>query len=234
MVEPETIVAALEAVLLPGRLEGRRVVVSAGPTFESLDPVRFLGNRSSGKMGFALAARAAQLGAEVILVSGPVALGDPAGVERVDVTDASSMAEAIYEAAAEADLVIMAAAVSDFRPAKRAPQKIKKNGDPPSIELVENPDILMGLAESAPGAVRVGFAAETHDLEQSARAKLQAKKVDYVVANDVSRSDIGFDSDANEVTVYARDGSVSHLARKPKSEIAAELFELFCRDDRLS
>ena len=234
MTEPEAIADALESAIPSGALEGRRVVVSAGPTFESLDPVRFLGNRSSGKMGFALAECAAKLGAHVTLVAGPVSLSEPDGVSRIDVTDARSMEAAVYEAAQRADLVIMAAAVSDFRPADRADQKIKKSAGARTIQLVENPDILKGLAESAPAAVRVGFAAETHDLETNARGKLDAKSADYLVANDVSRSDIGFDSDSNEVTVYSRDGSAEQLSRKPKKQIARELLEIFCRDPRLS
>ncbi len=234
MIEPDEIVRAIDATRREGILSGRRVVVSAGPTFESLDPVRFLGNRSSGRMGFALASEAAQLGARVTLVAGPVNLEGPSGVDRIDVTDALSMEAAVYEAAAGADLVIMAAAVSDFRPAVREEQKIKKGGGPAAIELVENPDILCGLADKAPSAVRVGFAAETEDLEKNATAKLLAKDVDYLVANDVSRADIGFDSEANEVTVFGRDGSVVHLSRRPKIEIAAELLKLFARDERLS
>ena len=234
MIEPEEIVRAIDASRPEGILSGRKVVVSAGPTFESLDPVRFLGNRSSGRMGFALAEEAARLGAQVTLVAGPVSLEGPSDVDRVDVTDALSMEAAVYEAAAGADLVIMAAAVSDYRPAERAQQKIKKGGGAPTIELVENPDILRGLADKAPSAVRVGFAAETEDLERNAETKLRRKDVDYLVANDVSRTDIGFDSEANEVTVYGRDGSVVHLSRRPKTEIAAELLRLFARDDRLS
>jgi phosphopantothenoylcysteine decarboxylase/phosphopantothenate--cysteine ligase len=234
MLEPEEIVAAIDASRSEGILSGRRVVISAGPTFESLDPVRFLGNRSSGRMGFALAEEAAELGAHVILVAGPVSLAGPSGVERVDVVDALGMEAAVYEAAADADLVIMAAAVSDFRPAVRKDQKIKKDGSVPSIVLVENPDILRGLADKAPTAVRVGFAAETENLEKNAETKLRAKDVDYLVANDVSRTDIGFDSESNEVTVYGRDGSVHHLSRRPKTEIARELLKLFARDQRLS
>lgn len=234
MLEPEEIVAAIDASRSEGILSGRRVVISAGPTFESLDPVRFLGNRSSGRMGFALAEEAAGLGAHVILVAGPVSLAGPSGVERVDVVDALGMEAAVYEAAADADLVIMAAAVSDFRPAVRKDQKIKKDGSVPSIVLVENPDILRGLADEAPTAVRVGFAAETENFEKNAETKLRAKDVDYLVANDVSRTDIGFDSESNEVTVYGRDGSVHHLSRRPKTEIARELLKLFARDQRLS
>lgn len=227
MMEPIDIVRAItgDSPALP--LHNRRVVVSAGPTHEKLDPVRFLANRSSGKMGFALAREAAARGARVTLVAGPVSLATPPGVERVDVTDARSMQEAVNAASAEADLVIMAAAVSDFRPDQESLQKIKKERGLPAISLVENPDILLGLAEVAPTAVRVGFAAETEDLEANAEAKLARKKVDFLVANDVSRQDIGFGSDHNEVIVYRPDSPCLRLERKPKAEIAAELLELF-------
>ena len=227
MMEPEDIARAITGDPLSLPLGNRRVVVSAGPTYENVDPVRFLGNRSSGKMGFALALEAAARGARVTLVAGPVSLPTPPGVERVDVIDARAMQKAINEASAEADLVIMAAAVSDFRPQQESEQKIKKEQGLPEISLIENPDILLGLAETAPGAVRVGFAAETQDLEANAEAKLARKKVDFLVANDVSRQDIGFGSDHNEVIVYRTDGPSRRLSRRPKSQIAAELLDIF-------
>ena len=230
MMEPETIVEALAGALADGTarsLDGRVVVVSAGPTFERVDPVRFLGNRSSGKMGFALAAEAARRGAQVTLVAGPVSLATPAGVQRIDVTAAREMEEAMYAASQAADLVIMAAAVSDFRPADVSAQKIKKDGGSARLDLVENPDILVGLAKRAPDAVRAGFSADTQNLDANAKAKLKAKKVDFLVANDVSRADIGFESDENEVTVYRADGPSVHLAQKSKKRIASELLDLF-------
>src|SRR5215218_3421453 len=227
MAEPEEIARAVEAAAGVGPLAGKTVLITAGPTHEPVDPVRFLGNRSSGKMGFALAAEAARRGARTILVAGPVALPTPPGVTRVDVVTAREMEEAVREHAPSAGLIVMAAAVADFRPSRPADRKIKKEQGLPAIELVENPDILAGLRAVAPGAVLVGFAAETHDLERNARAKLERKGADFLVANDVSRSDIAFGSGDNEVTVYRREGEPVFLARRPKVELAASLFDLF-------
>jgi len=227
MAEPEEIVAAVEAAVGAGPLAGRSVLVTAGPTYEPLDPVRFLGNRSSGRMGFSLAAEAARRGARVALVSGPVHLPAPPGVERIDVTTAREMEQAVRAQAREADLVIMTAAVSDFRPRRLAPAKIKRERGLPDIELELNPDILAGLHDAAPQAVTVGFAAETEDLERNARAKLDRKRVDFLVANDVSRKDIAFDSLANEVTVFRRDGEPVFFPRQPKAELAGALLDLF-------
>lgn len=228
MSDPEEIAAAVEGTAGSGPLAGRTVLVTAGPTYEPLDPVRFLGNRSSGKMGFALATEAARRGARVVLVAGPVRLATPAGVERVDVTTAREMEDSVREHAAVADMVVMTAAVADFRPRHRAPTKIKKeDGVPAPLELEENPDILAGLRDVAPAAVIVGFAAETRDLERNARRKLERKRVDFLVANDVSRKDIAFDSNANEVTVFRRDGEPLFLSRRPKEELAASLLDLF-------
>jgi phosphopantothenoylcysteine decarboxylase/phosphopantothenate--cysteine ligase len=205
------------------------VLITAGPTHEPLDPVRFLGNRSSGKMGFALAAEAARRGARVTLVAGPVALPTPPGVERIDVETAAEMerAVALSAAAPRADLIVMAAAVADFRPRAAASRKIKKDRGVPALELEATPDILSGLRALAPGAVTVGFAAETGDLEANARAKLERKGVDFVVANDVSRRDIAFGADANEVTVFRRDGEPVFFGRQPKAELAGRLLDLF-------
>jgi phosphopantothenoylcysteine decarboxylase/phosphopantothenate--cysteine ligase len=230
MVEPEEIADAIDALAggdRSGDLRGRTVVVSAGPTWEAVDSVRYLANRSSGKMGFALAAEAARRGARSILVAGPVALTTPPGVERSDVESASEMGEALARTAPGADLVIMAAAVADYRPAQRAPRKIKKGEGLREIALTENPDLLAGLADRAPGAIRVGFAAETDDLEANALAKLAKKRVDFLVANDVSRADIGFASDHNEVVVYRHGGAPVRLERAAKGSIARGLFDLF-------
>ena len=227
MAEPEAIVAAVESAAGGGALAGVSVLVTAGPTFEPIDPVRFLGNRSSGRMGFSLAAEAARRGARVVLISGPVHLATPAGVERVDVTTGREMEAAVHARADHADLVIMTAAVADFRPARPAGEKIKKDRGVPVVELELNPDILAGLRAAAPRAVTVGFAAETGDLERNARSKLERKGVDFLVANDVSRKDIAFDSLANEVTVFRRDGDPVFLPRRPKSELAGALLDLF-------
>jgi phosphopantothenoylcysteine decarboxylase/phosphopantothenate--cysteine ligase len=229
MAEPAAIVEAIEAAGgADRRLRGRRVLVTAGPTQEPIDPVRYLGNRSSGKMGFALAAEAARRGAQVALVAGPVTLATPAGVRRVDVGTAAEMEQAVRAEAAGADLVIMAAAVADYRPRQVAAVKIKKaSGGLKALELEENPDILAGLRRLAPAAVVVGFAAETDDLEAHARAKLAAKGADFLVANDVARRDIGFGTDANEVTVFRREGAPVFLGRRAKGELASALLDLF-------
>lgn len=231
MAEPEAIVRALLAALAPARpLAGRKVLITAGPTYEPLDAVRFLGNRSSGKMGFALAAEAARRGAGVTLVAGPVALPTPAGVARVDVATAGEMESAVHQNLAAApgiDLVIMAAAVADFRPVRPAAGKIKKEAGIPRVELEPTPDILAGLRERAPAAVLVGFAAETSDLAENAEGKLRRKRTDFLVANDVSRSDIAFGSEANEVTVFRREGEPVFFGRRPKAVLAADLLDLF-------
>jgi phosphopantothenoylcysteine decarboxylase / phosphopantothenate---cysteine ligase len=231
MAEPEEIVREVEAAAGGGRLRGLLVLVTAGPTQEPFDPVRYLGNRSSGRMGFALAAEAARRGAQVELVAGPVALATPVGVTRTDVTTAREMAAAAAAKAPAADLVIMAAAVADFRPRHVAAEKIKRARLPAgglTVDLEQNPDILAGLRRTAaPGAVLVGFAAETEELEAHALAKLAAKDADFLVANDVSRRDIAFGSDANEVTVFRRGQPPLFLSRRPKPELAATLIDLF-------
>ncbi len=240
MAEPAEIAAAVESVLRAGgrapgpaaagageRLAGRTVLVSAGPTREPLDPVRFLSSRSTGRMGFALAEAAAAAGARTLLVSGPVELPTPAGVERRDVVTAEEMREAVYRLAPEADLVVMAAAVADFRPRAASAEKIKKRSGLRTLELELNPDILAGLAAVAPRALRVGFAAETGALEAEALRKLEEKAIDLVVVNDVSRSDVGFASADNEVTVFGRRGERRSYGKQPKRELAARLVELF-------
>ncbi|HSG41359.1 MAG TPA: bifunctional phosphopantothenoylcysteine decarboxylase/phosphopantothenate--cysteine ligase CoaBC [Thermoanaerobaculia bacterium] len=228
MAEPEEIARVVEAAAGMGPLAGRTVLVTAGPTHEPIDPVRFVGNRSSGRMGFALAAEAARRGARVVLVAGPVALTTPPGVQRVDVVTARDMERAVREHAPEADLIVMAAAVADFRPRQSAASKIKKEkGGLAVLEMEENPDILAGLRAVAPRAVLVGFAAETEELERNALAKLERKGADFLVANDVSRSDIAFEREENEVTVFRREGPPVFLSRRPKSELAPSLFDLF-------
>ena len=208
---------------------GRAVVVSAGPTEEPIDDVRYLSNRSSGRMGFSIAAEAARRGAAVTLVAGPVALETPVDVSRVDVRTAAEMKEVIESAGASADLIVMAAAVADFRPAERAPGKLKKAGGLSEVRLERTADILGGLRALAPNAVLVGFAAESGDPRAEALRKLEAKKLDWIVANDISRADIGFQSSDNEVTLYRRGGESIALSRRPKSEIARALLDTFER-----
>jgi len=192
----------VEQVLGQGTYRGEVVLVTAGPTAEAVDPVRVLTNRSSGKMGFALAEEAARRGAEVILVAGPVGLDTPYGVDRIDVESAEEMHRAVMEGFARATIVIMAAAVADYRVAKREKQKIKRaERDSLTLELVRNPDILAELAGRKGKRFVVGFAAETESVLANARAKLARKGCDLIVANDVSRTDTGFDVDLNEVWI---------------------------------
>jgi phosphopantothenoylcysteine decarboxylase / phosphopantothenate---cysteine ligase len=210
LAEPSEIALAAEQVLGPsGPLKGAHVLVTAGPTREALDPVRFLGNRSSGKMGYALAGAARARGADVVLVSGPTALMPPAGVDMVHVTTAGEMYDAVIQRATLADVVIMAAAVADYAPSVVAPQKMHKDQDSLTLTLVRTADILAELGRRRAGhdrPVLVGFAAETSDVLAQARKKRQAKGIDLVVANDVSRSDAGFEVDTNEVTIVSADG----------------------------
>ncbi len=207
-----------------GSLTGLRMVITSGPTRERLDPVRYLSNDSSGRMGFALAAAAARRGAHVTLVAGPVQLATPAGVERVDVESARDMQAAVMSAVGGGcDLFIGAAAVADYRPALMQPHKIKK-ADGAALQLIleENPDIIAGVAALPVPPFTVGFAAETRDLEYHARSKLERKSLDMVIGNDVSRRDIGFNSDYNEVLVVTRNGCRG-LPRQLKVDLADAL-----------
>ncbi|RYY42303.1 MAG: bifunctional phosphopantothenoylcysteine decarboxylase/phosphopantothenate--cysteine ligase CoaBC, partial [Sphingomonadales bacterium] len=221
--EPEVILAAIQQALGGGepRLRGKHVLVTAGPTHEPIDPVRYIANRSSGRQGFAIAGALAELGAKVTLVSGPVALATPPGVTRVDVETAREMADAVAQAL-PADVAVMVAAVGDWR-AEAAGQKIKKDGAPPRLDLSENPDILATLANSPhrPGLV-VGFAAETERVIEHASAKRERKGADWIVANDVSGDVMG--GDANTVHLVTAQG-VESWERLPKGEVARRLAE---------
>lgn len=214
LVEPIEIVAAAESVLASRQhqdLRGRWVVITAGPTYEAIDPVRFIGNRSSGKMGFALAADAAQRGAEVTLVAGPVALETPPGVHRINVESAREMSQAVLpllDRNRAPDCIVMAAAVADHRPSEVAPRKRKKQdlGPSPAIALTENPDILRSLGQKRRSGtpLLVGFAAETHDVEEYARRKILEKGCDVIIANNVAEDGSGFGTDTNRVTILTR------------------------------
>jgi phosphopantothenoylcysteine decarboxylase / phosphopantothenate---cysteine ligase len=212
LAEPDEIVDAAEAVLRPqGPLRGKRVLVTAGPTYEDLDPVRYIGNRSSGRMGFAIAAEAMRRGADVTLVAGPTSVEPPAVRELVRVRSAAEMHHAVMERSDRMDLVVMAAAVADYAPERRAPQKVAKQDDTLTLTLKKNPDILAELGQrrlkAGRGPVLVGFAAETDDVVARAHAKRERKHVDVVVANDVSRADAGFDVDSNAVTIVDANGA---------------------------
>jgi phosphopantothenoylcysteine decarboxylase/phosphopantothenate--cysteine ligase len=228
MTEPEGIVQAIEDVLSSaGDLAGRRIVVTAGPTWEPIDPVRFVGNRSTGKMGFAVATEAFERGAAVTLVVGPGTVEPPAGPALVRVTTADEMRRAVLDAAADAEAVVMAAAVADFRPETSAEDKLKKDLGPPEVRLVPTPDILAALrtAElgSKRGPVLVGFAAETRDVEASGREKLRRKGVHLLVANEVGRAGTGFGSDTNRAAILAADGEEVGMREWTKRELAAAI-----------
>ena len=220
--EPEDILDRIQSMLSPQDFAGRRVLVTAGATQEAIDPVRFITNRSSGKMGYALARAAARRGAEVVLVSGPTALKRPAGVKFVGVRSTEEMRDAVLAERSGCHAIIKAAAVSDYRPGSISGQKIKKGDAKQVLELVQNPDILEALGcERGDGAcILVGFAAETESLVNNARRKLEQKNADMIVANDVSRADAGFDTDTNLVKILHRDGHVEELPLLPKDEVA--------------
>lgn len=235
MSEPNDILEACSHLLAPRDLEGQTLLVTAGPTHEPIDPVRYLGNRSSGKMGFAIARRAAARGARVTLVAGPVALPTPAGVERIDVVSAEEMLRAVLEHEAGAHCIVKAAAVADFRPVQRANEKIKRGSSARlTLELEANPDILATLVERrrARGGEKpllVGFAAETQALEENARAKLEAKGCDLLVANDVSRPESGFDSDDNQVVLLTPGQVPGRLPLLSKDAVADRVLD-WCRE----
>lgn len=226
MSEPEAIAEAAEAILNPLRdLEGRSVLVTAGPTVERIDPVRYITNRSTGKMGYAIAEAAAARGARVTLISGPVRLEAPEGVERVSVESSAELCAAVLERGAAADVVIQAAAPADFRPREVARQKIKKTGENMTLELEATTDIAAELGRrKREGQILVAFAAETNDVLENARRKLERKNADLIVANDVSRSDAGFGADTNVVTLISR-ADARALEKMPKRDVADAILD---------
>lgn len=225
MMEPDEIVGHVRWVLgKDGALAGQRIIVTAGPTRESLDPVRFLSNPSSGRQGFALAQAALDRGAAVVLITGPSRLLTPVGAERVDVTTAQEMHDRVLSAIEGADVLLMAAAVSDYRPAVTAPQKIKKGEADLALHLIRTPDVLSAVSvrwvETGAPRVVVGFAAESQDLIENARAKLSAKNLDLIVANDVTAPDAGFAAETNRVALLDREGTVEELDLMSKAAVA--------------
>ena len=223
MLEPLELREAMVASFGAQLMRGLKVVVSAGPTYEDIDPVRFIGNRSSGKMGFSVAEAAVQAGAEVTLVAGPVSMATPAGVaRRIDVRSAAQMRDAVVAATAHADIYIAAAAVGDYRPAEVADHKLKKrDGAPLELKLAENPDILGTLAAQTVRPFLVGFAAETHDVAHYAQDKLKRKGLDMIAANQVGGG-LGFEAADNALTLYGPDGAIE-LPRASKTELARQL-----------
>jgi phosphopantothenoylcysteine decarboxylase/phosphopantothenate--cysteine ligase len=224
------ILAAVRATLHTDRdLAGETVLVTAGPTCEDLDPVRYLTNRSSGKMGYAVAQAAARRGAKVILVSGPTALETPAGVRRVDVRTAAQMHEAVTKDFAACSIGIFAAAVADYRPAEKHLEKLKKTGDRLTVQLEPTVDILQEIARAKGDKFIVGFAAETTEVGQNARKKLAAKNLDLVVANNVTAEGAGFDHDTNVVSLFYRDGRDVALPKMSKAEVAQRILDEIVR-----
>jgi phosphopantothenoylcysteine decarboxylase/phosphopantothenate--cysteine ligase len=222
LAEEDTILEAIQAALAPRRdWQGHRILVSAGPTQEPIDPVRFISNRSSGKMGYAIAEAAQARGAQVVLVTGPTALPTPRGIEVISVATAEEMAKALSLRLAWSTTVIMAAAVADFRPAHPALQKIKKQGRTgQTLDLQRTTDILASLSAQRTTQLMVGFAAETSDLIAHAKDKLSAKGLDLIVANDVTAVGAGFGSDQNAATLIDRQGSITELPLMPKRALA--------------
>ena len=221
----EIVDAAMAALARRRDLEGETVLVTAGPTVEDVDPVRFVSNRSSGKMGYRLAEAARDRGARVILVSGPTSLAAPHGVEVVAVRSAEEMQRAVADRVGPATVVVAAAAVSDYRPAAAGVSKIKKTDGAVTLDLVRTPDILKGLGEAKGGRVLVGFAAETEDLVANARKKLEAKNLDLVVANDVTAARAGFGGDTNAVVLLRRDGTRADVPLASKREVAERILD---------
>jgi len=223
LVETPVLLGALaQAMGARGDLHGRKVVVSAGGTQEPIDPVRYVGNRSSGKMGFAIAEAARDRGADVVLVAGPVALPAPFGVRRVDVGTTAEMGEAVRRECADCDCVIMAAAPADFRPSEPAAHKIKRTAEGLTVTLVPNADILAGLSGSF---IKVGFAAETQDMRENARSKVAKKGLDLIVANDVSAPGAGFGTETNLVTLIDASGNCEELPLLSKYEVGQRILD---------
>jgi phosphopantothenoylcysteine decarboxylase/phosphopantothenate--cysteine ligase len=205
-----------------------RFVVTAGPTREPIDPVRFLSNRSSGKMGYAIADAAVAAGHDVVLISGPAAIATPTGVKLISVVTSDELHDAVHRAVRRSDVLVMCAAVSDYKSATVAPRKMPKKKTGFALELIPTRDILVSLPKERNFFV-VGFAAETHELEANAEKKLRTKNCDMIVANDVSRSDSGMESDENEVTIFFRDGASRKISRASKKIIARELVKIISK-----
>jgi phosphopantothenoylcysteine decarboxylase / phosphopantothenate---cysteine ligase len=231
LAEPMEIVDRVMARLTSSDLKGKRILVTAGPTHESIDPVRFVTNPSSGKMGYAVARAAEHRGASVVLVSGPTNLSDPANMEIVHVRTACQMADAVFEHAENVDVVIKTAAVSDYRSRECVGQKIKKDSDKMILEFQRNPDILKALGQRKKRQLLVGFAAETQNLDQYAKKKLEEKNLDMIVGNIVGSAGAGFESDRNQVTIYHRDGTVAILPAMEKFHVAHEILDRVVAED---
>jgi phosphopantothenoylcysteine decarboxylase/phosphopantothenate--cysteine ligase len=223
--QQEIVAAVRETLHAQKDLHAETILITAGPTCEDLDPIRYLTNRSSGKMGFAVAEAAARRGARVILVSGPVNLETPAGVERIAVRTAEQMRGAVVERLAASTIAIFAAAVADYRPAELRSEKMKRSKEPLTLRLEPTPDILAEAAQTKGDRLIVGFAAETDHVAENARKKLAAKNADLIVANNVTAEGAGFDHDTNIVTLFSRDGRDLALPKLTKSDVAQRILD---------
>ncbi len=234
MAEPEKIAEAIDEFFGCDKktLNGKKILITAGPTYENIDPVRFIGNYSSGKMGYALAAEAAKRGAEVVLISGPVSLATPDGVERIDVVSAKQMHEVCIERFGSTDIAILCAAVADYAPAECHDTKLKREKtERLTIELVRNPDIAASLGNKKhPGQTLVGFALETNNEEENALGKMHRKKLDFIVLNSMRDKNACFGVDTNKVTIFAANGDKTITDTLPKSEIAAKILDTIMSD----
>ncbi|MFR4000145.1 MAG: bifunctional phosphopantothenoylcysteine decarboxylase/phosphopantothenate--cysteine ligase CoaBC [Christensenellales bacterium] len=217
--------AVLDKLNVKRDLEGKRVLVTAGPTREAIDPVRYITNRSSGKMGYAIAEAAAERGADVTLISGPVSLRTPGGVKRVDIVSSDELCDSVIERFPGCDILVMAAAPADFTPAEFSSEKIKKGGDNLTLNLRATRDILKTIAPLKSNQKVMGFAAETHNVENNAIEKLKRKKLDFIAANDVTAEGAGFGTDTNIITLYGADGSREHSGMVTKREAADWLLD---------
>jgi phosphopantothenoylcysteine decarboxylase/phosphopantothenate--cysteine ligase len=226
LAETERIIGELASLFLPQDLAGQSVLVTAGPTREQIDPVRFISNPSTGKMGYALAVAAKERGAKVVLITGPTQLAPPTGVTVVPVVSAGDMHGAVMERVPDSDIIIMAAAVSDFRPLRSAARKIKKEDAPDVVQLERTVDILAELGKAGGKQLLVGFAAETDDGEQNAQKKLRDKNLDMIVMNELLKPGSGFGTDTNAVTILDRAGKRYALPTQPKSEVARSIVNI--------
>jgi len=225
LASPEAILEGAHAALTEKNLDGRTILVTAGPTREEIDPVRYISNYSSGKMGYAIARAASRRGAKVLLISGPTSLAKPDGVRFINVSSANEMQSEVMAHAAEFDIVVKAAAVADYRPLVRSDTKIKKKVESATIELIKNPDILAGLGGMELKPFLVGFAAETEELAENAKKKLIEKNIDMIVANDVSQADAGFNVDTNRALLLFKDGSSSDCGLMSKDQLAEAILD---------
>jgi phosphopantothenoylcysteine decarboxylase/phosphopantothenate--cysteine ligase len=225
MLEAPELAELLNQQFQTNTLSGKTVLVTAGPTWEAIDPVRFIANRSSGKMGFAIAQAAVEAGAHTVLIAGPVHLPTPPDVARIDVRSAQQMYEAVMQQMHNCDIFISTAAVADYRPKTPASQKVKKDAETLSIDLVKNPDILAEVARQYPQIFTLGFAAETHDMEHYAQAKLEAKSLNMIAANQVGNGELGFESEQNALNVFWQGGKLE-LPQTSKTQLARQLIAL--------